>query len=425
MEGVWFAYDAKTGKPIYQRVKVIDRVEHPSLQPGKPVVVYPSSIGGLNYSPASYDPKTNYIFNAAAETAACSPRQATTGREAEGDARRRRLPRARERRFRLLPAERLARLRLGQRDRRRHRAARVEVQHARARARRRDDDCLRPRLRRRRRRQPARLRRQDRQRALEVPDRPPDRLRAVDLLGQRHRVRRDHRRRHGDLVGGGTVASQLQVFSLGANSAQSPSFTISFEANTGASAPPRRIDASARVASKQGHAVSAKAAGSVRIATPQGLTVKAWDPNSNNTQDAQGHIFLAGKPVAGVSVSVNGWVAPATDKSGAFTYPVDITMADRHVVSVAGVSGATIDGQPVTAAQRSALLAAKGGISVGYGISDLSGGGMERHGRRQRAALVRHARQAPQPVGLYSYLSPERQRSPYADGSLGQGDASG
>ena len=41
MEGVWFAYDAKTGQPIYQRVKVIDRTEHPLLQPGKPVAVYP------------------------------------------------------------------------------------------------------------------------------------------------------------------------------------------------------------------------------------------------------------------------------------------------------------------------------------------------------------------------------------------------
>jgi len=69
MEGVWFAYDAKSGQPIYQRVKVIDRTEHPPLQPGKPVAVYPSSLGGLNYSPASYDPGTNYLFNAASETA--------------------------------------------------------------------------------------------------------------------------------------------------------------------------------------------------------------------------------------------------------------------------------------------------------------------------------------------------------------------
>src|SRR4051794_906635 len=69
MEGVWFLYDAKSGQPIYQRVKVIDRVEHPKLQPGKPVAIYPSSLGGINFSPASYDPKTNYIVNSAAETA--------------------------------------------------------------------------------------------------------------------------------------------------------------------------------------------------------------------------------------------------------------------------------------------------------------------------------------------------------------------
>ena len=63
MEGVWFAFDAATGKPFYQRVKVIDRVEHPSLQPGKPVTIYPASIGGLNYSPASYGPQTNVRLN--------------------------------------------------------------------------------------------------------------------------------------------------------------------------------------------------------------------------------------------------------------------------------------------------------------------------------------------------------------------------
>ncbi len=70
MEGVWFAFDAATGQPFHERVKVIDRVEHPPLRPGQPVTVFPSSLGGLNYSPAAYDPTTNYVFNAAAETAA-------------------------------------------------------------------------------------------------------------------------------------------------------------------------------------------------------------------------------------------------------------------------------------------------------------------------------------------------------------------
>ena len=57
------------GRPFHQRVKVIDRVEHPPLKPGQPVTIFPGSIGGLNYSPAAYDPKTDFVFNAAAETA--------------------------------------------------------------------------------------------------------------------------------------------------------------------------------------------------------------------------------------------------------------------------------------------------------------------------------------------------------------------
>ena len=81
MEGVWFAYDAASGRPIYQRIKVIDRTEHPALQPGKPVAVFPGSIGGLNYSPASYDPHTNYVFNAAAETAALDTQAVLTPTE--------------------------------------------------------------------------------------------------------------------------------------------------------------------------------------------------------------------------------------------------------------------------------------------------------------------------------------------------------
>ena len=67
-----------TGSPFHERVKVIDRVEHPPLRPGEPVTVFPSSLGGLNYSPASYDPATNYVFNAAAETAAVLVQQKLT-----------------------------------------------------------------------------------------------------------------------------------------------------------------------------------------------------------------------------------------------------------------------------------------------------------------------------------------------------------
>src|SRR5258708_35636652 len=62
-------YDAKTGAPIYQHIKLINQLEHPSLKPGHAVTVYPSSLGGLNYSPSSFDPGTGYVINNQAETA--------------------------------------------------------------------------------------------------------------------------------------------------------------------------------------------------------------------------------------------------------------------------------------------------------------------------------------------------------------------
>jgi alcohol dehydrogenase (cytochrome c) len=68
-EGMWFAYDAATGRAIHTSVNLLNHNEHPRLTPGKAVVVYPGSIGGLNYSPSSFDPGTNYIVNSQAETA--------------------------------------------------------------------------------------------------------------------------------------------------------------------------------------------------------------------------------------------------------------------------------------------------------------------------------------------------------------------
>jgi PQQ-dependent dehydrogenase (methanol/ethanol family) len=67
-EGTWFLYDAETGDPIYERVKLLDRVEHPPLKPGEPVDIFPSALGGINYAPASYDPTTNYVINVAVES---------------------------------------------------------------------------------------------------------------------------------------------------------------------------------------------------------------------------------------------------------------------------------------------------------------------------------------------------------------------
>jgi hypothetical protein len=165
--------------------------------------------------------------------------------------------------------------------------------------------------------------------------------------------------------------------------------------------------------------VAAATGARVIISTPAGLTVKDWDPNTSNEQDIQGYVLLDGKGVTGVKVSINGWVAAPTDSSGAFTYPVDITMAERHVVTVASATGATVGGRPLTAGEQQAVLAASGGVSVGYAISDLktrigSGGTVVIDGR-----LTYGAGKSPRPVGLYSYLL--RGKITYADGSPAKG----
>jgi outer membrane protein assembly factor BamB len=67
-EGTWFMYDAATGQAVYERVTLLNHLEHGVLRPGKPVTVYPSSLGGLNYSPSSFDPGTGYVINNQAET---------------------------------------------------------------------------------------------------------------------------------------------------------------------------------------------------------------------------------------------------------------------------------------------------------------------------------------------------------------------
>ena len=53
----WFAYDAKTGEPIYKNI-AFGKISHPTPTP-EGVLVYPGVLGGQNYAPSTYDPSTN------------------------------------------------------------------------------------------------------------------------------------------------------------------------------------------------------------------------------------------------------------------------------------------------------------------------------------------------------------------------------
>jgi len=130
MEGLWFAYNAKTGAPIYQQVKVLDHTEHPNLVPGKPVVIYPSSIRGpqlLARILRSADGRRPQ--RGGGDRGDRGPSDSDAGSEEGQVHARRRLPRALERQLRPVAAG-LARLRLDQRDQPQHRDDRLEVRYA-------------------------------------------------------------------------------------------------------------------------------------------------------------------------------------------------------------------------------------------------------------------------------------------------------
>jgi PQQ-dependent dehydrogenase (methanol/ethanol family) len=398
MEGVWFAYNAATGAPIWQRVKVIDNVEHPNLKPGKPVVIYPSSLGGLNYSPASFDPQTGYVYNAASETASVLVQQTSAQEERQalvaGDVF-----------LGLANGDYGQYLQSGWKDYGSVSAINVSTGK--------------------------RVWKFD----TPQPERGGPTLTAsgIGFVGGGDGVLRAFNAKTGKVLwtfqtgfqiadgpsiysvngtqylaigvggtptssGGGTAASQVQVFALGGSKTESkppviadtrqPSSASSAQAPAAKAAPTRVRRTSASAAAK--------------VTGPSGLGIKVWDSNSSNEDTVLGHVTLSGRPVQGVQLRVDGWLDPnLTDASGAFQYPLDVSTPARHIANIVDVSRAKIGGHALSGAQRSALLGKTGGISVGYKISNLSakrsGGNVVVTGR------LSYGSEAPPTVVLYSY----------------------
>jgi alcohol dehydrogenase (cytochrome c) len=365
MEGVWFAYDAATGRPIYERVKVIDRTEHPSLKPGKAVTVFPSSLGGLNFSPASFDPHTNYIFNGAAETASVQTQAKLT-------------PTQKKRKFTLgdvflgLQNGNFGSILPGWHD---HGSiSAIDVDSGRQ--------------------------------AWKLTTPEPERggvattdsglgfagggdgvLRAFELKTGKilWTFQTGHQIASGVSVysisgkeylavtvggtptsSGGGTASELQVFGLGGSSTQSP-------------APlPRALQSAHDTRSEQRGATPvvrvgrAVPQGSARIATRGPLVVTLWRANSSNVRRVRGRVFLNGAPVVGARVALDGYRVPrATAQDGSFFTDVDLTVPLRRVVRVIDLGEATVQGRRLSPRQESAFRAASAGFSVGYGLLGL------------------------------------------------------
>ena len=398
MEGVWFAFNAKTGAPFYQRVKVIDRVEHPALRPGQPVVVYPSSIGGLNYSPASYDPSTDYVVNAAAETAAIDIQAKLT-------------PAQKKDKFVLgsvflgLSNGNFGTTLPGWHD---HGSiSAIDVNTGR-----RVWKFLTP--------EPERGGVTTTASGIGFAGGGDGVLRAFSVKTGKilwtyqtgHQIAagptifsEDGKEYVAISVGGtptssgGGTAAWLEVFTLGGSEPQLPAPALNGTEQSASQAPALVVDTARATGATRLHAV----VGGAHISTQGPFTVHEWEANGANTQVVSGRLTLRGKPVVGATMQVDSYTLQnRTNSRGQFFYRLDTTLVRRHVARVQGLSKATVGGRALTKDERAALLRVGGGFSVGYGISDLhastSGGHVVVTGRLGYAGG-----QAPPPVVIYTY----------------------
>ena len=367
MEGLWFAYNAKTGAPIYQQVKVLDHTEHPNLVPGKPVVIYPSSIGGLNYSPASFDPQTDDVLNAAAETAAIEVQAILT-------------PAQKKDKFTLGDVFLgLSNGNFGQSLPGWHDSGSISAINLSTGTIAWKFDTP----------QPERGGITTTSSGLGFAGGGDGVLRAFDVRTGKvlWTFQTGHQIAAGPsiysvngteyvaiTIGGtptssaGGTASQLQVFALGGSSAQStapviPAGTASVRVS------PVTPDAAGHPAARVG-LVARTGVGAVVTSGP--LAVQPWKPNSSNVAAVTGRVEWNGLPVSGAIVTVDGFQVPQpTSANGSFSYDIDDTVAGRRVAVVTGFSHPTVGGKPLSAAQKSAVMAASGGFSIGFALTGL------------------------------------------------------
>jgi hypothetical protein len=109
------------------------------------------------------------------------------------------------------------------------------------------------------------------------------------------------------------------------------------------------------------------------IVSPPPLTLARWNPDTDNLVAAKGTVVVDGKPVAGVKIRVDNFNVPApTNSAGEFTYDVDATLLQRHVVTVSDASQGKVAGQALGSQQQHALTASKGSVDVAYAVKELT-----------------------------------------------------
>jgi hypothetical protein len=145
-------------------------------------------------------------------------------------------------------------------------------------------------------------------------------------------------------------------------------------------------------------------AAAATIQTQSRLFVQGWNANSSNTPLVSGRVVLRGAPVRGARVAVGPYTIPAaTDANGRFRYPINITEPRRYVARVVSASRATVRGRRLGAADRSAVLRARGAFTVAYRLTGLKAS-VQRNGNVLVTGRVGFAGGAAAPrVVLYTY----------------------
>jgi hypothetical protein len=148
-----------------------------------------------------------------------------------------------------------------------------------------------------------------------------------------------------------------------------------------------------------------KSGSGAELAVSKVFVVKEWRLDSENVNNARGCVYLDGKPVEGVRVRVDRYTVPTpSGADGSFVYPVDSTLAARHVVTVVDADEASVDGTAVDEAGRAELLLAQTGLTVSFKLS-----GVESRATDEgilvtgRASYGDTEETAPPPVVLFSY----------------------
>jgi hypothetical protein len=135
------------------------------------------------------------------------------------------------------------------------------------------------------------------------------------------------------------------------------------------------------------------------------VVVQPWQANSSNVETVTARVLWNNTPVVGARVVVGPYPVPqATNKTGSFSYDIDDTVAARDVIRVSSLGHATVNGKRLSAGQKKSIMAATGGFTSAYGISDLHASVQKNGSVRVTGRATDSAHDGPPGVHLLTYV---------------------